>query len=326
MQHPTRLLPFLGLGNHHSNAMAALILPASIGAAATAIIIVAISIISARILNIVRCMHNHRRKRRRSKERGDVTSSSSMGHRQHNDETVHSSSSSSKIKTVVFLGSGGHTTEMTQLLQELDPKIYAPIVYIVAKSDVTSIPRLQRYIISSGTKDGKGYHPQWEGRYPKSVNNTKTSSNDDDGATNPPAQQAKVYTLPRAREVHQSYISSIFTTLYSTYKTSQLLWRIQPHLIVTNGPGTCVPIVYCAFILRCLFSFLHLSKFGKDSSSSEIIFRTIFIESLCRVKTLSLSGKLVYPIVDSFVVHWPSLMEQYDMVEMCDVLVPSLDS
>eukprot|EP00574_Skeletonema_japonicum_P001918 CAMPEP_0201740714 /NCGR_PEP_ID=MMETSP0593-20130828/46445_1 /ASSEMBLY_ACC=CAM_ASM_000672 /TAXON_ID=267983 /ORGANISM="Skeletonema japonicum, Strain CCMP2506" /LENGTH=304 /DNA_ID=CAMNT_0048235035 /DNA_START=17 /DNA_END=931 /DNA_ORIENTATION=- len=298
------------------------ILPASIGAATTATIVVAISIISVRILNIVRCIHNNRRKRRRSKERGNL--------QQTDDETLHSSSSPSKIKTVVFLGSGGHTTEMIQLLQELDPKIYAPIVYIVAKSDVTSIPRLQRYILSNGTKDGKDCYQQWEGRYPQSVNNAiKSSSDDDDGATTTPqAQQAQVYTLPRAREVHQSYISSIFTTLYSTYKTAQLLWRIQPHLIVTNGPGTCVPIVYCAFILRCLFSFLHLFRFDRDSpssSSSKIIFRTIFIESLCRVKTLSLSGKLVYPIVDSFVVHWPSLMERFDMVEICDVLVPSLD-
>ncbi|KAL7493040.1 hypothetical protein ACHAWT_002280 [Skeletonema menzelii] len=193
---------------------------------------------------------------------------------------------------------------MIQLLQQLDPKIYAPIVYIVAKSDVTSIPRLQRYILSCATQDGDN-NQQWEGRYPKS----------------------QVHTLPRAREVHQSYISSIFTTLHSTYRTVQLLWKIQPQLIVTNGPGTCVPIVYCAFILRCLFSFLHLIRFGKDSSSStKILFRTIFIESLCRVKTLSLSGKLVYPIVDSFVVHWPSLMEMYDKVEICDALVPSLDS
>eukprot|EP00984_Skeletonema_dohrnii_P037935 scaffold40587_cov200-Skeletonema_dohrnii-CCMP3373.AAC.1 len=212
---------------------------------------------------------------------------------------------------------------MIQLLQQLDPKIYAPIVYIVAKSDVTSIPRLQRYISSSATKDGNdGYH-QWEGRYPKCVND-ETKNNNNDRAT--PPTKAQVYTLPRAREVHQSYISSIFTTLYSTYKTIQLLWKLQPHLIVTNGPGTCVPIVYCSFILRCLSSLIDISKGKGSSSSKRKVFRTIFIESLCRVKTLSLSGKLVYPIADSFVVHWPGLMERYDMVEICDVLVPSVDS
>ncbi|KAL7449143.1 hypothetical protein ACHAWC_001232 [Mediolabrus comicus] len=167
---------------------------------------------------------------------------------------------------------------MIQLIQQLDTTVYAPIIYIVGESDVTSIPRLQRNDDKNTTDD----HP------------TITAS-------------AQVYTLPRAREVHQSYLSSIFTTLYSTYKTLQLLYTIRPNLIMTNGPGTCVPLVYCAFVLRLWFSLMN------D--------RTIFIESICRVKTLSLSGKLVYPIVDSFMVHWPNLMERYGMVENCDVLV-----
>lgn len=224
---------------------------------------------------------------------------------------------------------------MIQLLQHLDHQIYAPIVYIVAESDVTSIPRLQRYIRSlNSSKEEEGNDVVdegcWKGRYPQSIiatsynnsNNSseKNSSNADTITATSAANEAQVYTLPRAREVHQSYTSSIFTTLYSTYKTIQLLWKIRPQLILTNGPGTCVPIIYCAFFLRCLDSFVHFTSLRTR------MFRTIFIESVCRVKTLSLSGKLVYYFVDSFVVHWPSLMEGYDMVEICDVLVRSLDS
>lgn len=37
--------------------------------------------------------------------------------------------------------------------------------------------------------------------------------------------------------------------------------------------------------------------------------RTIFIESWCRIENLSLTGKLVYPIVDTFWVQWPQLLE-----------------
>jgi hypothetical protein len=59
----------------------------------------------------------------------------------------------------------------------------------------------------------------------------------------------------------------------------------------------------------------------RSSNHHHLLYRTIFIESICRVKTLSLSGKLVYPIVDSFMVHWPNLMERYGMVENCDVFV-----
>ncbi|MEZ4710466.1 MAG: PssD/Cps14F family polysaccharide biosynthesis glycosyltransferase [Caldilineaceae bacterium] len=36
--------------------------------------------------------------------------------------------------------------------------------------------------------------------------------------------------------------------------------------------------------------------------------RTIFIESWCRIENLSLTGKLVYPIVDVFWVQWPQLL------------------
>ena len=299
--------------------MAAITIPPPPSIAASAAIVAA-SFVSLRILSIVRCVHNNRRTRRRmrrSKEpsSGKDASSSSLDYLRP---------LSSKFKTVVFLGSGGHTTEMIQLLQQLDNKIYAPIVYIVAKSDVTSIPRLQRYISSTGATNNNGDDAQrWEGRYPECVDASNNSS--DDYAANPKAQ---VYALLRAREVHQSYTSSIFTTIYSTFKTIHLLWTLQPHLIVTNGPGTCVPIVYCAFILRCLYTFVDLVRFGKAGSdpSWRILYRTIFIESLCRVKTLSLSGKLVYPIVDSFVVHWPTLMERYDMVEACDVFVSSIDS
>jgi beta-1,4-N-acetylglucosaminyltransferase len=229
---------------------------------------------------------------------------------------------------------------MIQLIQQLDTTVYAPIIYIVGESDVTSIPRLQRYISSLKKEDGMNSSSQyncrrsWEGRYPKDINddkNTTTTTPDDPTIT----ASAHVYTLPRAREVHQSYLSSIFTTLYSTYKTLQLLYTIRPNLIITNGPGTCVPLVYCAFVLRLWFSLMNddstkqstrssNNNNNKRSSSHHLLYRTIFIESICRVKTLSLSGKLVYPIVDSFMVHWPNLMERYGMVENCDVFVSSL--
>jgi UDP-N-acetylglucosamine:LPS N-acetylglucosamine transferase len=36
--------------------------------------------------------------------------------------------------------------------------------------------------------------------------------------------------------------------------------------------------------------------------------RTIYIESWCRVKTLSLTGRLLYPFVDEFWVQWEDLL------------------
>jgi beta-1,4-N-acetylglucosaminyltransferase len=65
---------------------------------------------------------------------------------------------------------------------------------------------------------------------------------------------------------------------------------------VSTGPGTCVPLFYIFFFLRIL----KLSRA-----------RLIFFESWCRVQDLSLSGKLVRPITDEFVVHWPELASKY---------------
>eukprot|EP00571_Detonula_confervacea_P009486 CAMPEP_0172314650 /NCGR_PEP_ID=MMETSP1058-20130122/23040_1 /TAXON_ID=83371 /ORGANISM="Detonula confervacea, Strain CCMP 353" /LENGTH=243 /DNA_ID=CAMNT_0013028571 /DNA_START=248 /DNA_END=979 /DNA_ORIENTATION=- len=211
-----------------------------------------------------------------------------------------------KVKTMIVLGSGGHTTEMMRLLQELDPGRYAPVIYVVADSDTTSIPRLQKYIIRQG-EGHVGQQGRWEGRYPAESACEKGAA----AAHSTSLCCAPVHRLPRAREVHQSYLSSIVTTLHSFLQTLILLWKVQPELILANGPGTCVPVIYSAFLFR-------LSLLGSRSSYR---CKVIFVESLCRVRTLSLSGKLVYPIVDRFVVHWPYLRRKYPMVEVCDVLV-----
>ena len=35
--------------------------------------------------------------------------------------------------------------------------------------------------------------------------------------------------------------------------------------------------------------------------------KLLYVESFCRVKSLSLTGKLLKPIVDKFIVQWPDL-------------------
>ena len=72
-------------------------------------------------------------------------------------------------------------------------------------------------------------------------------------------------------------------------------------ILLTNPPlGTCVPIAAAAFLLHLLGVYRPV---------------LIFVESFCRVKSLSLSGQLLYPIVDSFVVQWPQLAERYPRAE-----------
>lgn len=41
----------------------------------------------------------------------------------------------------------------------------------------------------------------------------------------------------------------------------------------------------------------------------------VYVESLARVDTLSVSGKLLYYVADRFLVQWPELKEKYPRAE-----------
>ena len=285
------------MDNHHSSSNVN-IYPTAVLTSASLIIITSLFI---RLVQVIQSIQNDRR--------CDITSKRSVSLLDANtsnakDEYISANASRQQVKTMVILGSGGHTTEMIRLLQELDPNRYAPVVYVVADSDTTSIPRLQKYIseddeayIRNNEHQQQRHKRRWKGRNP--VEKRPCPSQ---------IELAEVFRLPRAREVHQSYFSSIFTTINSFTKTLVLVYKVQPELLLTNGPGTCVPVIYSIFLFRLLLLRQRSCK-------------VIFVESLCRVQTLSMSGKLVYPIVDRFVVHWPYLKRKYPLVDVSDVFV-----
>lgn len=73
-------------------------------------------------------------------------------------------------------------------------------------------------------------------------------------------------------------------------KTFKILSKEKPDIIISTGSEIAIP----AFIIAKLLGI-----------------KTIFIESWCRVKTKSGTGKLVYPLSDLFLVQWPELLELY---------------
>ncbi|XP_016973522.1 UDP-N-acetylglucosamine transferase subunit ALG14 homolog [Drosophila rhopaloa] len=170
--------------------------------------------------------------------------------------------------TYVILGSGGHTAEMCRLTQALlqqadvkQAKKYQPMRLILASSDSTSEHQFRQAL------------PQ-------------------------ASRSAESVKVPRSRSVGQSWLSTIFTSLWALIWSCYLVWRDRPQLILCNGPGTCVPFCYAAYLWRLL---------GRLPSHSRIV----FVESFCRVETLSLSGRLLLPLTDLFVVHWPALATRY---------------
>lgn len=138
------------------------------------------------------------------------------------------------VKTVVVLGSGGHTTEMLDMIKNLSPTNYSPLVFIIASTDDTSERRLVAVmgekILSSCT----------------------------------------IYKIPRSREVGQSYLTSIATTLWSFVHALALTARLRPGLLLCNGPGTCLPVAICTLFWRIL---------GWCPGN------IVFVESFCRVET-----------------------------------------
>ncbi len=74
------------------------------------------------------------------------------------------------------------------------------------------------------------------------------------------------------------------------FKALFILRKSQPDLLVSTGASLAVPFV------------LASKLFG---------IKTVFIESISRSGDLSLSGKLVYYLVDEFYVQWPECVERY---------------
>lgn len=169
------------------------------------------------------------------------------------------------VKTLVVIGSGGHTTEMLRIVKHLNPVWYSPRIYILAKGDTTSESKIL-YVEKQLS------------------NENKTSSS------------FVLERIPRSREVGQSYITSIFTTLYSILACIPVMLKVRPKFILCNGPGTCIPICAIAFLMKVFYV--------TDTT-------IIFIESICRVKTLSLSGKILLFFADAVFVQWPQLQTFY---------------
>uniref|UniRef100_A0A224XSN0 UDP-N-acetylglucosamine transferase subunit ALG14 n=1 Tax=Panstrongylus lignarius TaxID=156445 RepID=A0A224XSN0_9HEMI len=168
---------------------------------------------------------------------------------------------SKPVRTLIVIGSGGHTAEMLKIVSQLNFTKYRPRIYAMASSDITSELKIVSMEYSNSPK----------GEY-------------------------ILIKIPRSRDVGQSFLTSIFTTLYSSLFCIPYLFYYRPELILCNGPGTCIPICVIAFLMRAAFISNN---------------RIIFFESICRVWSLSLTGKLLLCIADNIFVQWPELKNTY---------------
>ncbi|KAI1188432.1 oligosaccharide biosynthesis protein Alg14 like-domain-containing protein [Nemania serpens] len=185
---------------------------------------------------------------------------------------------------LMICGSGGHTAEMIQMVERsIRPEKSSHRRWAVGKDDEKSygkilafeqrlLDRFSRHSLDSGTFD--------------------------------------VVRFGRARYVHQSWLTTPFTAIMSLFDILHILISSpcqQPNLVhrypgvvVTNGPGTGFLFLLVARVLK----FTHVVPASH--------MKTIYVESWARVKSLSLTGKLIhwFKLADLFIVQSHSLAGQ----------------
>lgn len=91
-------------------------------------------------------------------------------------------------------------------------------------------------------------------------------------------------------QMNRSEKSFFFNFIKLLWRSLRILLREKPDVIITTGALIAYPF--------CLFA----KMMGR---------KVIYIESFARVYDRSLTGKLVYPLADLFLVQWESLKKLY---------------
>ncbi|SOV10568.1 dolichol-linked oligosaccharide biosynthesis enzyme, putative [Plasmodium sp. gorilla clade G2] len=161
------------------------------------------------------------------------------------------------VEMGVVLGSGGHTYEMIQILKHIKNRNIV-FNFFYSHNDNLSKIKTENELLN----------------YEKNF-----------------------FVIPRCRNVGDSYCLSFIKLIYSFLYCIFLTYKMNNmKVIIVNGPGVCVPVVYSLIFRKYIF----LKKI-----------KIVYIESICRVYSLSLSAKLLYYFADMFVVFSEHLQKKY---------------
>lgn len=96
-----------------------------------------------------------------------------------------------------------------------------------------------------------------------------------------------VYTVP---QVNRKSIRSLFRFVQSFSAIRKILRKEKPTHIISFGAMCTVPVCIIGKLMKI---------------------QVIYVESYTRIKDLSLSGKILYPFADLFIVQWKQLTYAY---------------
>ncbi len=97
-----------------------------------------------------------------------------------------------------------------------------------------------------------------------------------------------VYYLSYGTKQH--LFSYLFIFVFNWLKSIFYFLKIRPDVIITTGTHTAVPMCY-------------IGHFFKK--------KVIWIETFANSQTATKAGQLVYPIADTFIVQWDSMLKAY---------------
>jgi hypothetical protein len=115
------------------------------------------------------------------------------------------------VRALVILGSGGHTAEMMTMMNSLSQQSM----------------HFSSVVYAVATSDG--------------ISRFKAENS---------GIRGEFVTVPRAREVGQSYASSTISTAHAFLHSFICVVRYQPQLLLCNGPAICVPFAIAAAFCR----------------------------------------------------------------------------
>jgi len=85
-----------------------------------------------------------------------------------------------------------------------------------------------------------------------------------------------------------------FSLIVNVFQSLGVLLREKPDVVISTGADTAIPTCVIAKLL------------GK---------KVVFIESFCRIRGASLSGKIMYRIADLFLVQWKENLKFFPKAE-----------
>jgi beta-1,4-N-acetylglucosaminyltransferase len=180
--------------------------------------------------------------------------------------------STEPAQLLVVLGSGGHTAEMLAMLEGLDTRRYMHRTYIVSAGDALSGVRAHAFEAEMRAAVGEGAYGAYD-----------------------------LHVVPRARNIHQSLLTTPISCVWTLLAALRILRASAPDIILANGPATAAIVIFAQILLR----FCDIGGSLRQEHT-----RIVYVESMARVRTLSLSAQCVAWCVDRLCVQWEELKGQ----------------